>query len=113
MIFIIFCIVVSPIVDLSVPSEDEIVNDQLSITCVAYGNPVPSISVYCDNITITSFDDAIYNQAEEFGSLPNTSQTAYMVASEVNGINQCHCDGSAYDGENTYTETVSAQILQG
>ncbi len=107
------CILVSPNVELSTPSENEIANEQLNLTCSAVGNPVPSINVYCDNITILSFDDPIFTEPEQFGSLPINSQTVSVIASDADGISQCHCNATAYDGTDIETKTVSAQILPG
>ena len=88
-------------------------NGQLDVTCVAFGNPVPDITVYCDNIMIASSDDKNYKDSESFGSSPNVSQTVQLVASEADGINQCHCNASSFNGESDDIVTASAVILPG
>lgn len=106
--------IVSSSVRLSHPPESEITNNQLAVTCSASGNPLPNVTVYCDNeITVASVGNATINDSASFGELPDIIQTVYVVASDLNGIKQCHCNTSAFDGEGNDVKMASAIILPG
>lgn len=115
LLFIILYAVQSTKVSLFHSPEDSITNGLLDITCEAYGNPVPDITIYCDtSLTILSTDMKVITDASSFGALPMINQTVYVNGSEANGIRKCYCNSTA-EGVPTGddTVTVSKEILPG
>lgn len=83
----------------------------VNVTCVAGGNPAPDVLIYCDEIAIASSDSKVTEEAESFGLLPTVSQTVYIPASEADGVKQCHCNVSAFNGKDDDVKVISATIL--
>lgn len=81
------------------PTEADVTNNRVNITCVAQANPVPSnLTIYCDGLQLTSELFSTITEGE-FGLLSIVMSTQEVDASNATGLQQCHCRVSTYNGQ--------------
>ena len=84
---------------ISSPTESDVADDRVNITCVAQANPVPSnLTIYCDGLQSTNELFSTITEGD-FGLLSIVMSTQEVDASNATGLQQCHCRVSTYNGQ--------------
>ena len=93
------------------PTESDVTDNRVNITCVAMANPVPSnLTIYCDGLQSTS---ELFSSITEgdFGLLSIVMSTQEVDSTNATGLQQCHCRVSAYNGQQIEHKTESFTLL--
>ena len=76
---------------------------------MSHGNPIPDISINCDDIETKNYPFEI--QEGEFGELSSTIASLQVTASQANGLKPCYCIVSVFDGEEVIEKNDSIFLL--
>lgn len=104
-------IIVPPDITISDPTESNIIGDHVNVTCMSHGYPTPTVSIYCDNFDTTSYPNVISEPASFGNELSNVTATLQVNITNVDGLQQCYCIVSVFDGIATSSINNSVLLL--
>ena len=104
-------IIVPPDITISDPTESNIIGDHVNVTCMSHGYPTPTVSIYCDNFDTTSYPNVISEPASFGNELSNVTATLQVNITNVDGLQQCYCIVSVFDGIATSSINDSVLLL--
>ena len=102
-------VIVPPDITISDPTESNIIGDHVNITCMSHGYPTPTVSMYCDNFDTISYPNIISEPASFGNELSNVTATLQINITNVDGLQQCYCIVSVFDG--IVTSSINDSVL--
>lgn len=93
------------------PTESDIINSHVNVTCISQGNPTPTVSMYCDDgLTTTQLPDVIVDGSFS-GNLTSVTSTLKVAADNADGLKKCYCTVSAFNGSQIEMKNDSIYLL--